>query len=676
MPFDYDDYQKKVNTLTTEQLHKEWENYTRQIAGGATSTATSVLFSPLTAGISLIGLGLSGPRIHNARKKREIIEAGLQARGTTHNTRKRDVFAPMAVAGTLGGLTLGLAGPGADMIAGEVVGHGVEYAVSHAALDATGAVIEHTHDEHSKKKAEHKLQAQYQNFQQQYIQDEAKIQGVQGQMQIATSAAQPYNVQPGPPQFQSPIPGQEPKYDPVPVPAAHGPPVSYIPPPQQLMVQPSTQPQIAFQPASHQQQLPQGMAPPSLTFEPIQHASQEQQMPQPQIISTSVSQYQPIQQPERAPTMIPGLTAQAGPIDSSYFPEKSAAYAASIPKLGQTPIDTSTSACPNPAPAYAVVEGQSPSSDVKDSTTPTMTMEEEIALLKARLLAMELEKRGESLEAPNVTIVEPQPQHVKQNIAAHIQEPVVVTTGGMPASQPQVTISPVSEGLPQQNYPPPPPSPSLPPRSPSISNTQYNPPPNTISTTQLSNYPPPPPSPYQYQPPASPNTYQPQYFHQSSPQTYIPQTYGQPQPGSYNPQQAYPPPPKSPNPQQPQYQRHDSGYYSASPTPQPVAQQSTGSQYLQHGRNPSQVSLSPMSPPPPYFPPPPGGNLGAGGKDYFGQGQAPPPQNYLQHYQPVPTSGYQGTQGWQWGAPAPAPQPVGQPNYGPPPPIPSAWRSS
>jgi len=114
MPFDYDDYKKKCDTLTTEQLHKEWENYTRQIAGGATSTATSVLLSPLTAGISLMGLGLSAPRIHNARKKREIIQAGLEARGGTHNTRKRDVIAPMAVAGTISGLTFGLAGPIAE----------------------------------------------------------------------------------------------------------------------------------------------------------------------------------------------------------------------------------------------------------------------------------------------------------------------------------------------------------------------------------------------------------------------------------------------------------------------------------------------------------------------------------------------------------------------------------
>jgi len=37
--FDYDDYQKKVNGLTTEQLHKEWE-IIRAKWRGATSTAT------------------------------------------------------------------------------------------------------------------------------------------------------------------------------------------------------------------------------------------------------------------------------------------------------------------------------------------------------------------------------------------------------------------------------------------------------------------------------------------------------------------------------------------------------------------------------------------------------------------------------------------------------------
>lgn len=161
MPFDYEEYKRKCSELSPEELQKEWENYTRQLAGGATSTAGSVLFAPFTAGVSLVGLGLSAPRVHNARKKREIIETYLQAHGTTHHTRKRDIAAPMAIAGTLGGLTLGLAGPGADLLAGEVAGKGIEYAVSHTALEVASATLEHKHVEHKKTKEQLKLAEKY-----------------------------------------------------------------------------------------------------------------------------------------------------------------------------------------------------------------------------------------------------------------------------------------------------------------------------------------------------------------------------------------------------------------------------------------------------------------------------------------------------------------------------------
>ena len=127
--------------MTAEQLQKEWENYTRQMSAGATSTATSILLMPLTGGISAVGLGLSAPRIHNARKKREIIEAGLRARGTTHHTRMGDVLAPMAVSGVIGGLTLGLAPPGASDLAAVAVGRAVEIAATNTALNATEAVV-------------------------------------------------------------------------------------------------------------------------------------------------------------------------------------------------------------------------------------------------------------------------------------------------------------------------------------------------------------------------------------------------------------------------------------------------------------------------------------------------------------------------------------------------------
>ena len=141
MPFDYKNYQEKCNGMTAEELQKEWENYTRQISAGATSTATSVLLMPLTGGISAVGLGVSAPRIHNARKKREIIEAGLRARGTTHHTRTGDVLAPMAVSGIISGLTLGLVPPGASDLAAVATGRAVEIAAANTALNATEAVV-------------------------------------------------------------------------------------------------------------------------------------------------------------------------------------------------------------------------------------------------------------------------------------------------------------------------------------------------------------------------------------------------------------------------------------------------------------------------------------------------------------------------------------------------------
>ena len=169
MPFNYQEFSAKCDKMTIEELNHEWNVYTRHISGGATSTAMSVTFAPITAGASLLGLGLSGPRIHNARKKRAIIEAHLQALGTTHDTRKRDVLGSMALSGTIGGLTLGLA-PSADGVATMGAQHAIETFVvnpdlvatgAHAALDGIGAgaeqVMEKEKDHIKKKMAMRKL---------------------------------------------------------------------------------------------------------------------------------------------------------------------------------------------------------------------------------------------------------------------------------------------------------------------------------------------------------------------------------------------------------------------------------------------------------------------------------------------------------------------------------------
>jgi hypothetical protein len=112
----------------------------------------------------LFGLDF-GSSYSNTGKKREIVPAGLPSRGQAYRAPKRDILVPVAVAGTLSSLTLGLPGPRADMIADRVVGHGMEYAASHLPLDATGAVNEQSHGKHTHTKDLQKLQKQYQDFQ-------------------------------------------------------------------------------------------------------------------------------------------------------------------------------------------------------------------------------------------------------------------------------------------------------------------------------------------------------------------------------------------------------------------------------------------------------------------------------------------------------------------------------
>lgn len=161
MPFDFNAYDQKCNGLTVEELQREWEHYTRLISGAATSTAVSGVAIPFTLGISTIGVAMAAPAIHNARKKREIVERHLNKFNATHHTRKRDVLGSMAVSGTIGVVTLGVSSFGADAIATAGAEHGIQAVVAnetaikiatHAALDGAGLAAEHAHTDHLKKK--------------------------------------------------------------------------------------------------------------------------------------------------------------------------------------------------------------------------------------------------------------------------------------------------------------------------------------------------------------------------------------------------------------------------------------------------------------------------------------------------------------------------------------------
>lgn len=430
MPFDYAQYQAKTSEMSTDQLQKEWENYTRQIAGGATSTATSVLFSPLTAGISLMGLGLSAPRIHNARKKREIIERGLQERGSSHNTRTRDVTGSMALSGAISVATLGLAGPLADAVAGEAVGKGAEYAVAHLALDGVGEAIEHKHGGHLKKKADQDLKMKAMQAQ---LANMALQNGAQQQMAMQSNQmaqGQWVNVNGQMVWQQMPVMGgfQQPALT-----------TGMVLPMAGSMMQNSQQ--IHWQQPNPDMQLPSmqqsQVKNPSMTPDLYNEyaVTQQVQITQQQYVGNP-PQYQPTQfvrhDSKIQLNVIPNIQPQQQ-VDSKYhlhvvhddqqpqmtatgFPdEKSAAYTSQFADGTMTPL-----------PVYSQQPQEQQNHPTHIDMPPAMTMEEEIAVLKFKLLQLEMEKRGMSatISGPlEICLDEP-----KQKVTEQIAEQQVVAT--------------------------------------------------------------------------------------------------------------------------------------------------------------------------------------------------------------------------------------------------------
>ena len=174
MPFDFKKFDAKCANMTVDELQREWEHYTRLISGSATSTAVSGAAIPFTLGVSVIGVGLAAPAIHNARKKREIIERHLQRLGTTHHTRKRDVLTPMAISGTVGLVTLGVGSAGADAVMNQAVEHQMtsvaanEIAVKatvHLAVDGVAMAGEEHHMKQKRLAEQHNAWLQQQQAQ-------------------------------------------------------------------------------------------------------------------------------------------------------------------------------------------------------------------------------------------------------------------------------------------------------------------------------------------------------------------------------------------------------------------------------------------------------------------------------------------------------------------------------
>ncbi|KXJ87572.1 hypothetical protein Micbo1qcDRAFT_208188 [Microdochium bolleyi] len=145
MPFDYEDYDAKCALMSADELQRQWNHYTRLISGGATTTTISGVAAIPTGGVSTIGIVYAGPAIHNARKKREIIDRHFARLGGVHRTRKRDVLTGVVFSGTVGMASMGTGSWGAE----NIMEHGVDKAyekaveaVTEASLGATGMMLE------------------------------------------------------------------------------------------------------------------------------------------------------------------------------------------------------------------------------------------------------------------------------------------------------------------------------------------------------------------------------------------------------------------------------------------------------------------------------------------------------------------------------------------------------
>jgi len=120
----------------------EWNHYTRLISGSAASTTLAGSAVIFTAGVSLIGVAIGSAGIHNARKKRKIIEQHLARYREKPTTRMQDVMGSAAFNGAVGITTLGLGTLGAEKVLELGIEHGVFGGAAETGVKvATGVVV-------------------------------------------------------------------------------------------------------------------------------------------------------------------------------------------------------------------------------------------------------------------------------------------------------------------------------------------------------------------------------------------------------------------------------------------------------------------------------------------------------------------------------------------------------
>ncbi|KAI3399515.1 hypothetical protein diail_6537 [Diaporthe ilicicola] len=154
--FKFDEFDVLCGELDGEQLQLKWQHYTRALSAASTSTAVATIAAAPTGGVSMIGAMIAGPLIHNARKKRQIVEHHMSIRGLAPETRNKDIYGPMAFSAVLGGATMGVGSAGAELLAVDTA----TKVMSHAAIDAGVTAVEDKHSQREHEKEMEKAAAQ------------------------------------------------------------------------------------------------------------------------------------------------------------------------------------------------------------------------------------------------------------------------------------------------------------------------------------------------------------------------------------------------------------------------------------------------------------------------------------------------------------------------------------
>ncbi|MCJ1244541.1 Ankyrin repeat domain-containing protein 44 [Trapelia coarctata] len=141
--FDDDEYEKRVSTLSREDLQKLHAVVSQKVLGASAGVGAGIGGAFFTAGVSLVGSAIAGRRVNVNDRRKKIIEKRLADEGwDKYKIRKRDMIIPLAAIGVVG-----MVAPGADAVIGHFASHAATHAATHASTHvASTAAAHHTAD--------------------------------------------------------------------------------------------------------------------------------------------------------------------------------------------------------------------------------------------------------------------------------------------------------------------------------------------------------------------------------------------------------------------------------------------------------------------------------------------------------------------------------------------------